>query len=1049
MKRRHWVTLLAVLAAFAAHGGEVGADEAESAALAFARQNALLRGRVTGVGTPKAYGADIWVVPLRPRGYVALEADDTRFPVAAFSSDNDFPAADALPPALAGALWRMPALRPAFLQGGRAWAAPETRHPAWAALLGQGSGTIGLLAFDPTEGLPEGFEGRAAAIDSFTSAWDQSLPWNLYAPAVDVEDGDDAVGSLAEYGRRCAIGCVAVAMAQTGAWFRWPYALRGTTVRAQQADAWDGTLASVMVASPGAPYDWDAIHSAPWFPVSDSGGAFTRAGAEAARLAYHWATLLDTAYDDSGSGGTFAVACRPILAFTMGYKMLFKECVRLTPSGGEPATEDELDPGLHDTFRAAIFDYAIPAPTGISGHQIVCCGWADSPAVDSAIGALAKGVSYAKMNYGWGQGSGGWLAIRDNIGEDGESLSDDGMVFPMENAAILPFQCGQIVGLPASHPLPDAFRWYESPYWLARQSAQGGETPPVRTLRVRTFSNETADLPSDLAIAAESDPNWTWEPATETTPARLSCEERNGLSTGVLLPELFHGGESIAIDLQRVTDGDGDPVSNAAAASALTLFIQYEPSGDYDCLGAIALPEGEDGGTCDIALPDRAADGAFRLVIATEDAEEDGEDTEDVASRPKGTYAGPAFAIAAVTVRDTAVPKDAAFRLAGPEGGEAAVDLTADGMGAGTFRTEADREAFLALGQGERPVFWLAVAVDKAPDEALKSGELLWSSFTSIPETLPPIEPPVIDLPKTVFLGEDPAAPIPFDLRLSPLADREGLDFTVTVSDGLWAGIDPDAPNLDGAAADAFLRNVGTVDHLCTDAADQDHHTYALTLTLDPDALASYAAIGHDAILSIRVMDDTGNSAWAHARLANRIPEAALTGQADALTGEPLTGWSAATLDTLMGAFATHRPETPAAEAFATIAALADFRYDYDTVLGLVREPAATLPKPAIDILSVGPDVLRFRFIDASKTTEAERSASAAEIIGREGFAFAIEVGEDLDTLAGSAPILPLDGLDVATDGTVTLPCPAPQDAPSRFYRIRASQNRPDPDAAP
>lgn len=66
MKRRHLATLLALLAAFAAHGGEVGADEAKAAALAFARQNAILRGHVLGVGEAFRHGAGIWVTDVAP-----------------------------------------------------------------------------------------------------------------------------------------------------------------------------------------------------------------------------------------------------------------------------------------------------------------------------------------------------------------------------------------------------------------------------------------------------------------------------------------------------------------------------------------------------------------------------------------------------------------------------------------------------------------------------------------------------------------------------------------------------------------------------------------------------------------------------------------------------------------------------------------------------------------------------------------------------------------------------------------------------------------------
>ncbi len=280
MKRRIPLLLLTALAACAAHGAEVGADEAEATALAFARQNAILRDRVLGVGEASRHGAGIWVVPLRPAGYVAIEADDARFPVVAFSEENDFPAAD-LPEALDAALWRAPQPSPLL----RAFSlTPEPpRHPAWDALLAPAGG-VSLLAFTPDEDI-EATAATWGAIDSFTVTWNQSLPWNLYAPGLDgAVLGAGKQPILDIYGTRCAIGCVALAMAQTAAWFRWPHAFRGVASAGNATDPEGDTIRSLLVAAPGKPYDWDAIRREDWFPASDSGGAYLGDGAEAARL---------------------------------------------------------------------------------------------------------------------------------------------------------------------------------------------------------------------------------------------------------------------------------------------------------------------------------------------------------------------------------------------------------------------------------------------------------------------------------------------------------------------------------------------------------------------------------------------------------------------------------------------------------------------------------------------------------------------------------------------------------------------------------------------
>lgn len=980
MKRCCILVLVAALTACAVRGGEVGADEAEAAALAFAQQNAILRGHVLGVGEAYRHGAGIWVVPLRPAGYIALEADDARFPVVAFSEENDFPAAD-LPEVLDAALWRMPQ-PPSLLQTFSLTPEPA-RHPAWAALLAP-QGGISLLAFTPDTDI-ETTDGTWGTIDTFTTQWNQCLPWNLYAPGLDTAIvGEGGQPLLDNYGTRCAIGCVALAMAQSAAYFRWPYAFRGVAVSGSVTDEETDVIRKLMVAAPGKPYDWDAIRSEDWFPAADSGGAYTGDGAEAARLCHAWATILEMDYDTDGSGGTFATNCRPALALRMGYKMAFKENIRLNPNGSEPNSEEDLDPGLHDSFRTAIYTYGIPAPTGISGHEIVCYGWADN--VDSALTNLKEKYSYAKMNYGWGKGFNGWLGVRDRNDGDGEGLTEDGMVFPMENSAFIPFQCGQIVGLPIQGPLPASIGWYESPYWQTEKAqASLCSDPTARTLRVATFGGKPTMRVSDLDEADASDPNWSFEKVNGEF--LLTCEDRTGLRAGVLLPELFKGGSTVAIDLRRLTNADGTLRENAAGVP-ISLFLQQEPTGEILELGEVSLTDEEDTGTCTIALPEDI--GAFRLCLATVEADRE----TSVWPIPSA----PAFGIAKVSVQGTLPVEETAYAL----------DATVLEEG-NAFAALPDG---LALEDGE--TCWLAVVVGKTEEEALAAGDVLWTPLTIGEEDLPP----ELSLDDTIVLGEDLTAPIAFSVADD--TTEEGLTFIVCLSDGLWLGLDPDAEDFDPDAVDNAVRDAGEV-------AFDDEGNASLTLNLDPAFLDTYAAMGHDAILSIGAEDAAGNIAWAHARLVNRLPSAVLEGMADESTDPkaPLDDWSAVNLDALLYAI-EREGKLAAEEAYGRIEDLAAFGYEYNDNLLM-----STLPKPAIEVLGVTPGAVSFRLIDAASL---DVDASAAELADRD-IPITLETGETLDALA---PVEATPTIENWESGIFEVTPPEAEAAPTRFFRLRA-----------
>lgn len=453
----------------------------------------------------------------------------------------------------------------------------------------------------------------------------------------------------------------------------------------------------------------------------------------------------------------------------------------------------------------------------------------------------------------------------------------------------------------------------------------------------------------------------------------------------MLLPELFDGGSAVTIDLRRLR-------ANAAGVP-LVLFLQQEPTGEILELGEVTLPDERVSDWCTIELPEDVS--VFRLCIATTEAEDETEGLPPTA---------PAFGIASLSVHATLPVEEAAYAL----------DATVLDSG----NAFAPLPEGLAVEEGE--TCWLAVVVGKTEDAALTAGDVLWTPLVIGEEDLPP----EIVLDDTIVLGEDPTAPIAFNVWDDNA--EAGLDFMVCLSDGLWLGLDPDAADFDPDAVDDAVRNAGTV-------AFDDEGNASLTLNLDPDFLSTYAAMGHDAILSVGAEDAAGNIAWAHARLVNRLPAAALEGMNDASTGAAvaLDDWSAANLDALLYAISRDGTLT-APEALDRIEDLAAFGYEYGDNLLM-----STVPRPAIEVVGVEPGAVRFRLLDADA---AAPDASAAELAWRE-IPVTLEAGETLDALA------PVEAQPTLEDyGTGTLKLTLPESAaPTRFFRLRAGQDATTP----
>lgn len=253
-------------------GAEVSADTAAKVGYAFAQQNAILSGSVTGVGTPYAFGAR-WVVPLEPSGYVLVESDDTLKPVVAFALE-DFPDLEGAPEGLiaffAGDTSRAITTEETTEESSTETTTEESSEEgttsAEAVTISTASDAVSVASLSVTslddetttsvvlpsvteETTEESIEFSEDAnadwsqlINSMTSAdsgislmadaptdvanikylnltpkWNQCLPYNLYAPGLTEVIG---TGYGGDYGWRGAAGCVAIAEAQIAAYVR-------------------------------------------------------------------------------------------------------------------------------------------------------------------------------------------------------------------------------------------------------------------------------------------------------------------------------------------------------------------------------------------------------------------------------------------------------------------------------------------------------------------------------------------------------------------------------------------------------------------------------------------------------------------------------------------------------------------------------------------------------------------------------------------------------------------------------------------------------------
>ncbi|MEG2465561.1 MAG: C10 family peptidase [Kiritimatiellia bacterium] len=877
----------------------VTAPEAMCAAQAFIQKNKILSEVILGVETPVAWGG-VWIVPLCPQGYLALNSDVSRPPVIGFSETSNFPF-NAPPPALRALFFRFVPSTPCTLLSFE----ERPRHAGWTALLSP------KISFFATEDVPSPSPVVSFVVPQFDFSWDQTLPYNLYAPAApDTVKRETVMEAIQRYGARSAVGCVATSIGQVGAWFQWPYMLRGVVrtevagakvARADEAGA-DEVFASDQTAAPGKPYDWATI------AAMKSPNAEDPNGPELARFLQHWATLLEMNYDMSLSGGTNATCSRPNLMVKMGYKIVSRHTVESKLvwrelEGNYQSTETmEFSPeelsSLYREIKDGVFKKRIPLSIAIADHQIVGYGWARLNECTS----FSADTCYAKLNYGWGaaSGSNGWYCLREKDIGDGESVAPDGKVCLKECFAIVPLQCGQCVNLPkkllkGATPTP-SLTWYEAPYW-AQQSAQ-------RTLRCATVAaSTTVSRELSLSDAAASDANWSYDNDTR----KLSVDPRVDLCAAACFPELLRFDDisngKLVLNLARTG------ISNADARP-LRLYAIDPETGDSLLLGDIQLPEGENSGTQTVTIPLELKGKLFMLSVSSEPRDESVAFSIGIDSVACDITKVTAENMVKVTVKDYPLTP------------------TPDTTTASLFSAPLPSEVLALTGE-----CWFSVKIGTTTDA-------LWSK-TELTNTAPKT-PPVFWLPPHVVLNT-PDSSIPVSLAEGMAVDQ--FTWRTYVSNNLWL----QKTARDGAAA--TIR-------------EMPGKQWCFILNADVDFMKTCQAVGKDAVFSVCAEDSDGNQTWAHTRLTYIQPRVAPYGSE--------SWWTTAVVDKLL--YVATTATTPHRDPLSAIKLIENaslFHYTPAEIETLFTTTPSIDFDPRIEILSMDGATLAFQFAD-KKTPSVE-----------------------------------------------------------------------------
>ena len=364
------IALTIVSCAFA----ELVSDESiEQAAASWLSSDRVAQMTMKGLSFDKLeHRGSLRVVRLSPSGYIIMSGSDISDPVISFSR-NDFVEPEDGSPFHAMLTHSDSNVQKHEEVGG-------VRTEKWMELIGGHDGSkpkAMRLQTSPEE------EPSTVLIEPFmTTHWNQWQPWNDFCPVLDPNEEDML------YRARCACGCVATAVAQQIAHFKWPW-------NTGRSDSYGHTLDR----------DGDDDPEETFFIRFDG------------HVPFEWNLLLDTYswWWGDARGNVEEWERYPIGRFILWVDHL--TCMNFGKNGSgshfatvrEPASDwyewwEDLDlVNNYDISAAKIkadLEEGVPVHIGVPGHSVVAHGWASDDEYD-----------YVYLNYGWGGASDGWYVL--------------------------------------------------------------------------------------------------------------------------------------------------------------------------------------------------------------------------------------------------------------------------------------------------------------------------------------------------------------------------------------------------------------------------------------------------------------------------------------------------------------------------------------------------------------------------------------------------------------------------------------------------------------
>ena len=378
MKSAFFATAFASLSATA---DMIGTDDACKAAANWLAGNAIARATLEGAAVDAVSSRDsLYIVALKPSGYIVLSASDAVRPIIAFSS-NSFVEPESGSPFYV--LLESANAAAQEVESGEA----TIRHAKWTELIGSREGwpsavkSLSVSLSDDT----------AVVVEPFLKThWNQWQPYNDYNPVYSTSYQE-------VYRGRTPCGCVATAAAQALAYWKWPVRTGAANTYAHTFKPDSSTTTSLPIRFDGhVPLDWENLSTNyVYYGGPNTSDRYDLRGKIAESARYPIARLIlfadNLAHMSFASGGSSAN---------------FGTVAGNASEWYETCTSWSISSDYDNAAAAILADLknGMPVQVSIPGHAIVAHGWAND-----------SNDAYIYVNYGWGGSNDGWMSLADEI----------------------------------------------------------------------------------------------------------------------------------------------------------------------------------------------------------------------------------------------------------------------------------------------------------------------------------------------------------------------------------------------------------------------------------------------------------------------------------------------------------------------------------------------------------------------------------------------------------------------------------------------------------